>query len=87
MRRLFVYIYRAALTQYRHSSSLAGKVQQGQQLILASDTQLRDNNRVSRPGKKNPAQLPGCTNKSLLIWGGGLVHWSLWRSTAKPTNR
>ncbi len=71
---------RATLTQYRHASSLAGEVQQCQQLILASDSQLRDNDKVSCPGKKDPAQLPGCANKRLLIWGCSLVNWSLWRN-------
>lgn len=27
---------------------------------------------------KNPTQLPGCTNKSLLVWGRSLVNWSIW---------
>ncbi|TNN75036.1 hypothetical protein EYF80_014782 [Liparis tanakae] len=67
------------LTQYRHASSLAGEVQQRQQLVLASDAQLGDDDKVSRPGEKDPAQLPGCPDESFLIWGRGLVNRSLWR--------
>lgn len=76
-------VRRAALTQHRHASSLAGEIQQGQQLVLAGDAQLRHHDRVSGSGEENPAQLPGCTNQGLLIRGRGLVNWSLWRGETK----
>ena len=86
-RRHAISVKKATLTQYRHASSLAGKVYQCQQLILPSDTHLRDNDEVSCPGEEDPAQLPGSTNKSLLIWGRGLVNWSLWRNAVNTQGR
>lgn len=75
-------IQKATLTQYGHASPLAGEVQQCQQLILASDTQLGDSDAVSCSGEEDPAQLPGCPNERFLVWGRGLVDRSLWRNEA-----
>lgn len=73
----------ATLTQHGHAPPLAGEVEQSQELILAKNSQLRDGDGVSCPGKKNPAELPGCTNQGLLIWGCSLVNQSLWKSPDK----
>lgn len=43
------------------------------------DAQLGDNDEVSGPTKEGPAQLAGRTDESHLVWGRGLVNWSLCR--------